>query len=206
MVDFETVYQYILTDDPEEEENLLQTIIFWFLEDFLAEFQRFSKSNGIDVSELDIEAAMNDYGDYLREIFVGLRERAREKRRELIENDYDSAILLLQFYIGEQFETIERSEQSNLIQMAQMLVAMEAERTIPGTYILKRWVPFPGCCPICLELSKRPPIPVDEPFLVPGEKIDLADGKQFIYKYVTRYVAVAHPNDRCHVEFEIHYN
>lgn len=206
-MDYNIVYDFITEENQDIRDEYMFLIIAYFIQMFLAEVERFSDQNGIDMTGVDVEGMTADYAAYLEDILLGLYERAQDELEKITKEYADhamSAILqLLYRYIDTQFQTIEDSETGNALQLAQLLVANMALQQFPNVKIYKSWMAHPDCCPICHELSKMGEVPIDEPFLVSGQRVDLPDGKTFIYKYVDRYVCIAHPNDRCWIEFRI---
>lgn len=202
-MDNDILYHYVMTDNQEEQEELLTLIVAYWVDLFIQEYYAFARDNNVNIDEVDIQAVTADYEVYLTDILEGMRKRAREYAIEL-EDEPDNMIYLLTIdYIDAQYERIEDSESGNVIQLAQLLVANEFEKENPNAKVMKEWVAYPDCCPICAKLNGTI-IPIDEPFLVAGQRVDTEDGETFIYKYVDRFVAIAHPNDRCRIQFHLY--
>lgn len=210
-MDLEIIEEYLLTDDEERREYLLAIILVFFMDLYEEAKNRFAEKYEIDITEYS-DTIRYEYYNYLYDLLVEAREKAREKKRELdqeeqFERDRGTWIEPV-FDPFEHFEmiywaTIESSESDRSQQIAQYGVVVELQRQHPEYTIEKFWLAFPGCCEICAELAKRPPIPLNEPFLHYGSTVTLPGGKVFIYKYINSEVASAHPNDRCRVEYII---
>lgn len=210
-MDFEIVEEYATTEDEERKEYLLSIIIIYFMELYDIAEKRFSSEYDVDLTEYE-DSLQFEYFQYLYYLLVDFRERALEKKKELEQRERferdrgtyeEPEIDPFDWFLFEAWAVIERSETDNSQQQAQYGVVLELQRQHPEYEIFKQWIAYPGCCNICLELSRRPPIPLNEPFLVSGNQVDLPDGKVFIYDYVDRFVAVAHPNDRCSIDYII---
>lgn len=107
-------------------------------------------------------------------------------------------------YVSENYQTIDRSETSNARQLGQLHVVSEVQASSSAVKVYKRWRAHPDCCDICRALDGAI-VPIDEPFLINGQVVELSNGKEFIYNYIDRGVAIAHPNDRCWIEFIIEF-
>ena len=75
---------------------------------------------------------------------------------------------------------IARTETSRIINKGKLQGAHDS-----GLEVKKKWVGYPGMCPICEELSKQAPIELDEWFVHGDDKVQHPP---------------IHPNDRCGIE------
>jgi len=201
------IYEYATTGDSVRAEELLQALVLYYILMYESEKEMFSEENEIDLSSLDDSALVNDYALYLRGVFIGMRERTRVAREKLFTLERVALIVALHKFVEWNFERIDTTESNNATQTAQLQVAWIAKEQNDALTIYKRWVTRGDSkvCPICKALAKQDVIPLDEPFLVNGQIIEQPDGEEVIYGYMNRYVAVAHPNCRCHVEFTLVY-
>lgn len=206
---FEYVYGFATTSDQVDAEEKVAIIIAYFVGLILTEIEAFSEANNVDMSEYDIQSWIDSYTAYLYEILMGMRQRIQEKQNELqyeYGNDY---IPYLREYFVQQYNRVLYSELVDAKQLGQIIVstALQTKALEQGInmQVYKTWRAFPDCCPICAALAGTT-IPITEPFLVNGQRVDVGNGKTFIYDYVDRYVAFAHPNDRCWIELSIEYN
>lgn len=207
-ISYELVYHYASTTDQAEADRVLTEIIAFFVDIMLTEVEEFSAANDVDMADYDTEQWVVDYTAYLLEILLGLRQRTQEeKNRIAFENEGDFIADLREWFIA-QFDRILYSELVDAKQLGEIIVAhalqQQAKETGLRYNINKTWKAFPDCCPICRQLEGTT-IPVDQPFLVNGQQVDLGNGKTFIYDYVDRYIAFAHPNDRCWIELSIEF-
>lgn len=197
-------YQFSITTDEVEANELLFLLVYYFMELYDGEKERFIKDSDLDIHVESYEQVKEDYALYLADVFIGARERVQLKEQELIKSDEEDASAKLYTFIDSNFERINNTETVNVKQIAQLQVVAYVQDQDKAAKIYKQWVAHSGACDICKALDGTK-IPVDEPFLVNGQVIELSDGGEFIYDYIDRDVAIAHPNDQCGIEFIIEY-
>lgn len=200
----EIIYQFATTEDEDEAYSILLLMIEQFLAQYTAARELFAADNSFELKGYSDESVFDEYALYLFGIFTGLRERAKEQRERLRSQDLNKTehLIALRRFIINEYETIEATEQGNAIQMGQLsaITALQDQRC--DIRIFKEWVAHPDCCEICKKLNGTI-LPIEAPFLVDGQVVELPEGKEFVYQYIDRLIAIAHPNDRCHVEFII---
>lgn len=200
----ELVYQFTTTEDEVEARELLLLLVSYFLLVYNDEKEQFAKDNQVNISLVSDEEMQSDYALYITDILTGMRERVIKKESKLSGLDQMAFLVALHEYVSGEFETIETSETGNARQLAQLQVVSIVQAGDIAAKVYKRWRAHPDCCEVCKALNGTI-LPIDEPFLVNGQVVELSDGKEFIYKYIDRSVAIAHPNDRCWIEFIIEY-
>lgn len=204
-MDYDVIQDFIFTPNAERREELRDDIVAYWIQMFLNEFYYFAGQNSVNTDDIEIDSVLMDYAQELIQTLDGMRTRvlakAEKEKEEYGRMTDDELHAVLIDYINNQYKRIEETETSNVIQFAQILVADRFQKDNPGAEIYKRWIANPDCCPICKALSEQEPIPLDEPFLVNGQRVELPDGKVFIYDYVDRLMCIAHPNDRCRIQF-----
>lgn len=203
-MDEELIYQYATTEDEQEAYELLLLLILFFMTMYEDERKAFAERNSVDLTGMDDSEVTNEYTLYITDLLIGMRERTLKAKQELSVLSRAAFLVAMQQVVKNNWNTLHDSEVGNAKQTAQLEVATLAQMLNRNIQIFKRWVAHPDCCKICAALDGVQ-IPIDEPFLVPGQSIDLADGSEFVYEYIERGIATAHPNDRCHVEFIIEF-
>ena len=201
------IYEYATTEDSVRAEELLQALVLYYIIMYESEKERFADENEVDIVSLNDTAVVNDYALYLRGVFEGMRERTRVERERLSTLGKVAIMVALYKFIDWNFERIDVTESNHATQVAQLQVAWIAKEQNDAVMIYKRWVTSGDSkvCDMCKSLAKQGPIQLDEPFLVNGQIIEQPNGEEIIYAYMSRYVAVAHPNCRCHIEFTLEY-
>lgn len=201
----DTVYKFATTDDPAQADELLNYIAGLFGSIYADELVSFADRNDIDLSQDAYTHMAAEFGEYVISLLKDMRKRCMQKKGSLkgltAADIYDQ----LYEYVLEQFERIEVTETSNALQLAEyhaILVLLDYNGDVT---IRKRWRAHPDCCEICAALDGVE-VDIDEYFLVNGQVVEMADGKEFIYKYIDRSVCIAHPNDRCWIEFVVYHN
>lgn len=199
----ETLYAFATGKQTTETQEQLHQLVDYLLAVFDDEQRRFATENAVPIDDDATHELRHDYALYVAELLLGLRERMQERKKQMTdEGTFDRMVLFL--FAANEFDRIEQTEWSNAKQLAQLTVVQQFRLTHPGATILKRWVAHSGACEKCQAMDGVE-VPIDEPFLVAGQEIRPANGEAFIYDYVSRDVAIMHPNDRCYVEFIITY-
>lgn len=198
------VYEYATTNDSVRAEELLQSLALYYVLMYESEKERFAAENEINSALIDDASYVGEYYLYLMGIFKGMRERTIAERERLSTLNKAKLAIALYAFVKWNFERIDATESGNAIQTAQLQVAWLAKEQNNAARIYKKWVTSKDSkvCPICKALEGTI-IPLDEPFLVNGQIIEEASSAEFIYGYIDRYVAVAHPWCRCSIEFII---
>lgn len=200
----ELVNQFALTDNDREAYEYMLVIIEYFLAIYDDEKESFAKSNNVETVDA-YETIKEEYAMYLAELLIGLRNRAQEKMYELSDLDLTERLLFLRIFVFNDFKRLNTTEAGNLKQIAQLQVVKSVQQNTPAARIYKRWrTNSANPCEICRALNGTT-IPIDEPFLVNGQIVELSNGEEFIYNYIDRSIAIAHPNDQCSIEFIIVY-
>lgn len=200
MISQEQLYEFVTTDSEDEAYELLLLILAHFLSIYDSEIKEHAKEWNVDVPEPD--EVREEFSLYMITLLANFRERARRKALELMKEDSDSFTIALNKFIEQGFSVIERTERETALQTAQLHAVVLAAYLIGNVGIYKTWRTEPNCCSICDALNGLT-VPIDTPFLVNGQMIDLAGGETFIYKYKERQIALAHPHCRCRIEFSI---
>ncbi|MGM0175697.1 phage minor head protein [Enterococcus sp. DIV0800] len=202
----ELIYQYATTADEEDAFEILVILVAYFLSLFDAEQRIFIEDNNLDLPDDLFGQTRESFSMYITDLLINFRQRIQEEMRKPDKdgNLLDKAAVFL--LVESQFETIRDSESVNAQQLAQFEVVTVVQQTIPAAKIYKTWIAKndEDTCEICRALHGTT-IPIDEPFLVAGQRVDLPSGKEFIYNYIDRYTCIAHPHDRCMIEFSIVY-
>lgn len=217
----ELIIDYCTTDNDEYAEEILLLIIMYFLEAYEDEKIRFARVNNVDITTLNDDAMIDEYVNYLIDLLADMRERCYDKMSVLeslhneplpkaevapighgflSKEDYTD---LLAFIIVN-WDRLEDTEYVSAKQTAQFKVVEIVQEKNSGARIYKQWVAHQDCrtCPVCMSLHGTI-IPLEEPFLVNGQVVELDNGKFWTYDYNDRFIAVAHPWDRCWIEFII---
>lgn len=206
-MNLEVIYQFATTASDIDAYEIMQAYIVYMLGLYEYEMQRFIDDSGIDIEIMfNDEESKESYYLYLAGILWGLRERT-QKKIEMYRNNKlteEEMSMLIRRYVMNDFKAIEDTETMNVTQMAQLNVVSNIQGKTPFAKVYKTWIAIPGCCETCAALNGTK-IPIDQPFLVNGQVVELEDGREVMYNYITRYVAIAHPNDRCYIEFSIEY-
>lgn len=200
MITQEQLYDFVTTDSEDEAYELLLLILAYLLSAYDNALKEAAEEWNVEITEPD--TVREDYAIYVISLLTNFRERARQKALDLMSEDVDDYTAALKRFIEIGFNAIERTERENAQQTAQLHAVVIAAYVIGNAEIYKTWRARPNCCSICAALDGIT-VPIDTPFLVNGQMIDLADGKTFIYKYKERQIALAHPNCGCWVEFSI---
>lgn len=202
----ELIYQMCVTEDEDEAYQIMLLVIEQYLAKYATAREEFANINEFTLegySDIDVR---NEYSLYLYGVLVDMRERAREKESSLTSQEVAGVALVaaLRRSIMLDYAVIDATERGNAIQMGQLdaITALQDQRG--DVRILKEWVAHPDCCEVCKRLNGTI-LPIEAPFLVDGQIVELEGGKEFKYNYIDRLIAIAHPNDRCHVEFIIEY-
>jgi len=199
----ELLYTFATGNQTAETQEQLHRIVVYLLQVFDEEQERFATVNNLPIEEETYAEMRQDYAAYLADLVLGLRTRMIDKQQRMKDDGtFDRMVLFLM--VVNEFDRIEHSEWSNAKQLAQLNVVQHFRLTHPGATIMKRWVAHAGGCERCLAMDGVE-VPIDEPFLVAGQAVQTANGEAFIYDYISRDVAIMHPNDRCYVEFIITY-
>lgn len=200
----ELIYQFATTDDEVEAYEIMLLLTQYYLSVYDSEKDEFAASHNVNTQAIMDESLRAEYALYISNIFSGMRDRVKEEEGRLSGLGEGAALLALKKFVFENYGRIEETELSNAKQMARLQVAQEIQSKNTAAKIYKRWVARPGCCEVCRALNGTVK-PIDEPFLINGQVVELEGGKSFTYGYIDRNVAIAHPNDRCTVEFFIEY-
>lgn len=211
----ELIWRYANTRNEQEENELLLLLVYYFVSLYNNHKKEFIDNNDLDEEEISnyyegdliefgYDKTIEDYSIYIADLLYSLRQRAIIKQNDYYEKglNYQQVIALDEYktYIYNLFAVIHQTETNNVLQMAELKVANIVQVINPNIIFYKRWVARLDACPICQTLARNPPIPIDQPFLYNGEVVELENGDEFIYKYIDRFVAIAHPNDRCRIE------
>lgn len=202
MIDLDFIWEFAFTEDDTILGYDLALLITYFITAYDEEKVRFAKDNGIELTDYELDEFRENYILYLYDMLLNVRLNIQEKQRELHEMQVEEEYEKLRDFITTYFALVHMTEIQVLVQSASLNVVKELRRNNADVIIEKRWKAFPGCCPICKALDGVT-IPVDEPFLVNGQVVEDAHGKLHTYSYVDRYICVAHPNDRCMIEYII---
>lgn len=202
-MDPEIIYEYATTEDEERAAILFTEIYNVFLFMYDQEFQAFAEQNNIDVESKSYQDIREEYAAELTQTLLNLRVRTENEREKLLNLPPAEVGSKLQHFVVVAWRTISDTETGNARQSAQLqasLNLLDADNTVT---IKKRWMAHPDCCPICAALNGTE-IDIDEYFLVGGQVVELADGSEFVYEYKDRAICIAHPNDRCWIEFIVY--
>lgn len=202
----ELIYQYATTSDEKDALEILQAIVAYFLSIYDAERELFLENNGIDLPLSESDEVRIEFMMYITDVLIGMRLRTLEKiEKEQATKGYMEKAAIYTF-VSNAFNTIKETDSVNAQQIAQIEVVKKVQQTMPNARVFKTWISQndEATCPICRAMHGTK-IPVDEPFLVNGQVVELADGDEFIYNYINRSVAIAHPRDRCRIDFSIEY-
>lgn len=195
------VVEFLTTDDIDRAAILLESLLDSYMALYDEEIATFASNNDLSIDFIPMHQAT--YRENLMDLFIGMRERVKEKEAKLKEEkDEAIALVLLLIFVEENYNRLKLTELGNIKQTAQLEVVQYLQANDYNVRIMKRWVAHSGACEVCQALNGIT-IPIDEPFLVNGQIVELADGKEFIYNYIDRSVAIAHPNDQCYIEFII---
>lgn len=189
------VVRFAWAEDEREANELLIVLVEYMLDFYDAELHRFALENDVPIED-EVFQSRDDYAMYISDLFIGLRERAQLRLSEDRKK--------LRNFIITAFVVLVDSESSNILQLAQLDVALIAKKRNNAVKIYKTWHAHPDCCDLCGQLDGTTKL-IDEPFLVNGQIVEMANGEEVIYDYIDRLVAIAHPNDRCWIEFSIRY-
>lgn len=203
-MDDELIYQFATTDDEVEAYETMLLLTQYYLSAYDSERDEFAARHKVNPQAIMDGGTREEYALYISGILLGMRGRVKEEEGRLSGLGEAAALPALKKFVWDNYRRIEETEASNAKQLAQLQVVQEIQSKDRAAKIYKRWVARPGCCEVCRALNgtvKR----IDEPFLVNGQVVELEGGKSFTYGYIDRNVAVAHPNDRCTVEFFIEY-
>lgn len=198
------VYEFATTSDSNRIDELLEEITLHYLELYNYERTHFSDTQKIDLDDYGQDEMLSNYQMYLISLFMGIRERSTVEFDKLNADLEDNITMLMIVYVAIQFSRINITEKSNVKQTAQLSVVQQIQTSNTDVKITKTWISRNDSktCPICRALHGTT-VPVGENFLVNGQVVELHDGTRFVYNYLDRNVAIAHPNDRCRIEFNI---
>ncbi|GCF92493.1 hypothetical protein NRIC_03840 [Enterococcus florum] len=199
----DVVVEFLTTDDPEAAAILLSIIIAYYMDNYDLEIAEFASENELSIEFNPVNKTA--YEEYLTDLFIDMRLRVQEKQIELENEDKATAKALLLIFVQQNYERLKVTEMGNIKQTVQLEVVAYLQAMDYNVRIFKRWVAHSGCCDVCKALNGTT-IPIDQPFLVNGQTVELASGKEFIYNYIDRGVAIAHPNDQCYIEFILIFN
>lgn len=198
----EIIKEYATTENEATAREHLVILVAYFLALYDAEKEDFASNNDVDTRET-YDPTREQYMYYITDLLIGMRERCLAKKEELRAKQ-ETVAILLGVYVLKQYQRIKETETVNATQLAQLTVAENVKQTKPTAQIYKVWRAHSGACDACKAMDGTR-ILIDEPFLLNGQTIPLANGDEFIYNYIDRGVAILHPNDKCYVEFEIEY-
>lgn len=194
-------YEFINAKDDEEREQLFLVIIYMMLQFYQEEIISFAKKYKLEITIEDLEELNNEefilnYQSYLTDILIGIYEDMKARQEQGKQDIYT--------YVVNRIKTMFKTEYENMTQTGQLTAIYIYSQMNNDFMIYKTWVTSGDnlVCPMCRELEGTR-LPYDEPFLVNGQVIEGTDGKPSVYSYMPRYAALAHPNCRCHIEFEI---
>lgn len=188
------VTQFLLEINDEKAKTLLYELLVLFGEYFNEQRRAFALEQDIELLE-DYYDTKTEYVDYLSQVLWIARQQLINKSDGLSKEDLLIAVVLAS-------TRLINTETQALGQLAKITVAHELETQNGNIKIMKRWVANPNCCPICRALDGMI-LPLDQPFLSNGQVVELEEGKSYTYGYADRLSAVAHPNDRCSIEFVV---
>lgn len=204
MLHDELIYQFCTTGNEVEAYEILLLIVAHYMEIYDKEKERFLQYSNISHELVTDENVRQDYAMYLSDLLLNMRERTKAKEQELLGLSPAAFLVAMKKFVMDSYNRLESCETGNAKQISQLQVAAAVQENDSAARITKTWVAYPECCDVCSALNGIT-IPVDEPFLVNGQVVELGNGKEFIYNYIDRRVAIAHPNDRCTIEFHIEY-
>lgn len=204
MNDEELIYQFATTTDEAEANELAILLTLYFLAIYDDEKERFAKSSNVENDDERFDQVREDYAMYVLAFLYGMRDRTKEKKSELSGVSKSEAVEKLRAFVEVNYERINRTESGNAKQVAQLEIVARVLSTNTAVTIYKRWVARPGACQICRALDGTI-LEVSQKFLTNGQIVQLEDGSEFIYNYIDRSVAIAHPNCGCTIEFSIQY-
>ncbi len=194
------VIEFLTTDDLQRAAILLTTLVDLYMAYYDEELTTFASSNDLSIDFVATNKAA--YEEYLTDLFVDMRTRVKEKEIELNNEDKDEAMafMLLLIFVEQNYNRLKLTELGNIKQTAHLEVVQYLQANDYNVKIFKKWVAHSNACEVCQALNGVT-LPVDQPFLVNGQIVELANGKEFIYDYIDRGVAIAHPNDQCYIDF-----
>jgi len=133
------------------------------------------------------------YGMYIRDLILGLAVRAHEtNQREDIDQERKNELIL--YDITRQLTNeMSRSKRNGKIEAIAFASIADWEHTY-----FKKWSynEQGDACVICKSLENRR-VPINEPFLRPGESVSLENGETWTYNFVPTMIASAHPYCEC---------
>ena len=204
MITDELVREYVTTENEVEAREILILLVFYFMSVYDEERETFANDNDVPAEWINDENIRDEYEMYVFDLLVSMRERVKEEKEKLRDLEQTAFLIAIYHFIDVQFTRIHETEISNAKQIAQLQVATAVQDNNSAAKIYKRWVARTDSCEMCKALDGVIK-PIDEPFLINGQVVELSSGKEIIYGYIDRGVAIAHPNDRCSIEFIIEY-
>lgn len=196
----ELVFEYATTENTERASEILADLLLIFIAMYDDAYAEFVASNDIEYDITEYSEIRQDYYDHVLDRLQSIRPRTLEESQKL--NGSEDYIRKLYHFVDVIYTRIFETQRSNAKQLGQLQAVLFYAQNNPNVMINKTWVAQPDCCPICAELAGTT-IPITEYFLVNGQVVELDDDKNFVYSYDNTPVCVAHPNDRCYIEFSI---
>ena len=202
----ELIYLYAMTDDKVEVLRLQMLIVEAFLLIYEEERDVFAEENGIPPDLVYDDSLKNEYELYVFDLIGRMRDRTQAEMAKQSELDRVAFLIAIKHFVDVNFEAIRRTEEKILKQTADLEVTNALLEKDSTARAYKTWHTsgLQDSCDICKSLDGVT-IPIDEPFLVNGQIIELGDGTEFIYTYETRYAASAHTNCNCYITITIQY-
>jgi len=202
----ELIYLYAMTDDKVEALRLQLLIVAAFMSVYDEERDDFAEENGIDPDLVYDDSFRDEYELYVFDLIGRMRDRTQVEMKQQSELDRVAFLIAVKHFVDVNFEAIRRTEEKILKQTADLEVTNALLEKDSTARAYKTWHTsgLQETCDVCKALDGVT-IPIDEPFLVNGQIIELGDGKEFIYTYETRYAASAHTNCNCYITITIQY-
>lgn len=197
------IYEYATTENEEQAARLLGDIVTYYISLYDASYHQFSEQHEIE-EENQHEQVRIDFIDHITEVLRNLRTRTETKKGEIFARYGTLLKTALADFVLAAYQTIEDSETPNAVMLAQLQAIFNLMDQNGNAIITKTWRAHPDCCPICAALNGLT-VGINEYFLETGDEVTLEDGKIFVYDYNNREVPIAHPHDRCWIEFNINY-
>ena len=204
----ELIEEFATTADEERAIEILKAIVAYFMAIYDAERELFLEDNKLDLpfDENEADSVRLDFMLYITDLLTSIRTRTLRKIEEQQDSHDRVERATMTAYIMNLYQRIKETESVNAQQIAQIEVVKKVQQTMPGAKIYKVWISKNDAdtCEICRALHGTV-LPINQPFLVNGQIVSLDSGDEFIYEYIDRQVAIAHPNDRCRIDFFIEY-
>lgn len=201
-IDEEMILDFLTTNDSIDFQEKLEQLVYYFVMLYYQGQTQFADRYDYQIDEETFNLQLQDYSNYIILLLYDMRQRMNEYREKIKDLPRLEQADKLSRFVVVNFKRLNVTEFNNAFQMAEIDIINDMIKNDSTVKVYKTWVARPDACPVCKALNGTRK-ELNEPFLVSGQVVELDDGKTFEYGYIDRKVAIAHPNDRCRIEFDI---